>query len=207
MLKSQSSARAANAKMRGFICQAAFGWAQQELGRDHVLAVQQRAPEMVGELGLDLSRPGAGFLASTWYPAPAMHVLTDALFGMFEPEEQMELARRAALYVFEQQLTGLQRALLSLMMSPKRYLKHASKAWLHNFSDGTLHFEADLESVRPWHRSVYLDWGAHHPVICRMMMQGKRVIYEAMGCKDVEILVESCDPDGHGCASTVSWLP
>jgi len=205
MLKSHSTARVANAKMRGYICKAAFTWAEQELGRQHVLAVQQKAPEAVVALALDLTRTGAAVLASTWYPAPAMHQLTDALFGEFELDEQAELARRAGRYVFDQQITGLQRALLGLMMSPKRYIKHAPKAWLHNFSDGTLHFEHDLEAIRPWHRCVYLDWGAHHPVICQMMMQGKRVIYEAKGCKEVEIQVESCDPDRRGCASLASW--
>ena len=134
-----------------------------------------------------------------------MHVLAEDIFGADESPARRELTRACGLYVFDKQLNGLQRALLSLMMSPKRYVKHASKAWLHNFNDGDLHFEMGFDEDPMWHRCTYTNWSAHHPVICQMMMQGKRVIYEAMGCKTVEIEVQSCDPDGFGCTSTVRW--
>ena len=61
------------------------------------------------------------------------------------------------------------------------------------------------DAGRDWHRSVYSLWGSHSPLICRMMMAGRLVIYESMGCKDVKLAFETCDPDGEGCASLVSW--
>ena len=115
------------------------------------------------------------------------------------------LAQDAGVYVMGKQIRGLQRALLSLMMSPKRYIKHASRAWRHNFSDGDLHYDSGDEAGRAWHRCIYKNWGVHDPLICRMMMHGKVVLYKTMGCEDVELTVESCDQDGAGCSSLVTW--
>ena len=193
------------AKMRGFVCRAAFSWAWQHHGEAFVLGLGDRHAPLVEAMGIDLTRDGAAFLPSVWYPAAYMHVLAEDIFGAEESAARRKLTQAAGVYVFDKQLNGLQRALLSLMMSPSRYIKHASKAWLHNFNDGDLFFEAGIDDDRRWHRCIYTNWSAHHPVICQMMMQGKRVIYEAMGCKDIEIVVERCDPDGDGCSSSVHW--
>lgn len=193
------------AQMRGFICNAALTWARETQGPERVIEIGHKHPELVEALGLDLSREGAGFLSSVWYPASYMHVLADEIFGTREGPARRKLAAEAGCYIFDKQLNGLQRALLSLMMSPKRYIKHASKAWLHNFNDGDLHYEVGFDDTIMWHRCTYRNWSAHHPVICQIMKQGKRVIYEAMGCKEIEIEDESCDPDGLGCSSTVRW--
>jgi hypothetical protein len=191
--------------MRGFICRAAFTWAAERFGKESVLALAEQIPEDIDQLGVDLTRDGSGFLDSVWYPAEPLKRVLPTIMSEFSHEEQLVFAEEAGRYVFDKQLRGLQRALLGLMMSPKRYIKYASKAWLHNFSDGVLTFESGDEGGRAWHRCTYTEWSAHDPLICRMMVSGKLLIYAAMGCKEVELEVEGCDPQGAGCSSRVSW--
>lgn len=160
----------------------------------------EATPEDALRRHIDLERPGGGLLPSVWYPAVDMHILLDIVMGGRDRPLDIERADRAGPHVFGKQMKGLQKAIFALFMSPPRYVKLAHRAWNHNFDDGELVFE----TADHWHRCTYVNWTAHHPAVCHMIMRGKKKIYEAMGCKEVQIEIERCDP-ALGCSSTAVW--
>lgn len=185
--------------IRGMICRDFVEWTVDELGPEEVARALSRADP--GDLeDLDLARPGLGILPSVWYPASRMHRLLDVLFAAVEPSQRLRLAASAGEHVFEAQMSGLQRAIFRLMLTPDRYVKHAHRAWRHNFTNGELAYER-MERA---HRCTYTGWRAHHPLICRMMMAGKLTVYRAMGLPDPRVEVVRC-ARGEGCESIVRW--
>ena len=132
--------------------------------------------------------------------------LLEAMMENYPEDIRLEMAEHAGRFILDRQVHGTKRALFAVMLKPQRYARYAQKAWDYYFNDGIITLEGgEGDAGRDWHRSVYSQWGSHSPLICRMMMAGKLVIYESMGCKDVKLSFESCDPSGEGCASLVSW--
>ena len=192
--------------IKGIICHAAFDWAFRDQGQALVNRMRAEVPDELGQLGLEPGRRGGGFRDSNWYAAKPVHALLDSMMRAYPESEHLELAARGGRFIFERQLRGVQRSLFKVMMKPRRYLRHAPRAWKHYFSDGSIQYStSESGTEREWHRSMYSHWGSHHPLICRMMMSGRVVVYEAMGCLDTQLEIEHCDPTGRGCASVVSW--
>ena len=187
-------------RVRGTICHGFLDFLQQQLG------VEEIARRLGGTLGLpefeglEVRRPGIGFLPSRWYGASMVHQLLDLVLGDLPQAQQRNLASMGGRFVFAQQLTGLQRALFALLLTPPRYVRHAQRAWTHNFGSGLVTFEVGERS----HRTTYTSWVEHHPMICRAMMSGRLEVYAAMGKKDARVAVDCCSPET-GCSSTVWW--
>ncbi len=189
-------------RVRGFVCHGFVEYMQTRLG---VEATAERLRSHVDFEASGFLRPeeaGLGFLPSRWYPASLLHELLDAALAHLPEERRRVMAARAGRFVFERQISGLQRALFSLFLSPARYARHASKAWDHNFGSGRVLFEERPHS----HISHYVEWKEHHPVICRAMMIGRLEVYKSMGKRDARTYVERCDPI-EGCCSRVYWGP
>ena len=171
--------------IRGIICREFVEWLAIDRGPDYVADCITRArPEDVQ--GLHTELPLLGLLPQRFYPAERMHQLLDVLTADIPHSEHDRMCQRAGEYIFDRQVRGLQRAIFALMLSPSRYVKHAHRAWRHNFRDGEVTYEAGDD----WHRSTYTNWGGQHPLICRMMMYGKASEYRVMGCQEPTVEVE-----------------
>lgn len=194
-----SDATADPGEIRGFICRCFAEWMEERYGVDEVSRRLAKA-DPADLAGIDPGRPGAGVIVSHWYPSDQIWRLLDHLTAGFSPEEIDEIAKQAGLTVFDRQIKGLQRALFSVMMSPSRYVRHAPKAWGHNFSNGELEFEVGPHE----HKCTYRHWGGHHPLMCRMLMHGKITAYRTMGCRKAELVEMRC-LGGDGCMSHVRW--
>ncbi len=188
------------ARIRGFVCRAFVQYAQETRGEilsaERFLGCRHALPEH----GLDPDLSGLGFLPSRWYPADLVHEVIDIATSALSTVEMHARAGGAGRSVFHQQITGLQRAIFSLLATPTRMAKHSTRAWLHNFSTGRLEYET-REAMQ---RSTYHDWDEHHPLLCRGLMIGRVEAFKAMGLKKVRIKIDRCDPE-HGCSSTVWW--
>ena len=185
-------------RIRGFVCRAFVQYAQATRGE--ILSAERflGCTHPLPEPGLDPDLDGLGFLPSRWYPADLVHEVIDIATSGLSTAEMHELAGGAGRNVFHQQITGLQRAIFSLLATPARMAKHSTRAWLHNFSSGRLEYET-REGMQ---RSTYHDWVEHHPLLCRGLMTGRLEAFKAMGLEDVRIKIERCDPK-LGCSSTV----
>jgi hypothetical protein len=185
--------------IKGFICASFAEWTHAQLGEAFFRRGLMRVS--ADDLdGLSLATPDLGIVPIEWYGASRMHRILEALTAELGDEEKAKMSAIAGRYIFERQMTGLQRALFSLLLTPTRYVKHASKAWRSNFTNGELEFETGPD----FHRCVYRAWHAHHPLICKMMMHGKLAVYRAMGMKRARVEVVRC-ADGDGCDSIVRW--
>lgn len=187
------------AAIRGYICRGFAEHIVRRWGTPWVSRAAARLPPEMTE-GLDLRRDDLGFVPSRWYPAHEVHALLDLIFEEIPEHRQFELAGEAGRHVFTTQLQGFQRTLFALILSPNRFVRHAPKAWAHNFRTG----EVSYETGPRHHTSTYRHWQEHHPIICRGMMVGRLEVYAAMGLENARVSIECCDPE-RGCRSTVYW--
>lgn len=185
--------------IRGAICRSFLDWVRGECGPTHP---EERFVSASAELTAAVvpGDPHFGMLVNRMYPAETVHELLELLMPGADDQQRLQACDPAGQYIFKHQLSGLQRAVFSLMLTPKRYVKHAHRAFRHNFSDGDLNYEEGED----WHRCVYTNWSCHHPLVCRMVMFGKLSVYRAMGCANPTIEIERCDP-ATGCSSLVRW--
>ncbi|MEM6296015.1 MAG: hypothetical protein AAGA54_32380 [Myxococcota bacterium] len=193
---------ASGGKIRGFICRAFTESIQAQLGDELVAEKVRAVARSSGSWQVDPGATGLNFLHSRWYPAPLVNALIDAAVDGLPRPRQLEIAGRAGRATFRRQITGLQRALFALFLTPERLAKHGVKAWRHNYGSGDVSFEAFEGSTI----STYRNWTEHHPLTCRAMMMGRIELYRAMKLPDVRVKVLTCDPR-RGCRSRVWWGP
>jgi hypothetical protein len=162
-------------------------------------AVERVAP---GDLRPDPRKPGMGILAGSWYPAPEVHALLDALVAGLPRAERTAIARAAARATMDRTLRGLYKLLFDALATPERYARHAQRLWNSYYDGGTLTVTPRGDGAD----SVVSDWAAHHPLICEMHVHAAAFIYEAMGKKDVSATRLECVATGaSACRFSVSW--
>ncbi len=151
----------------------------------------------------DPSSPTLGVLASTWYPAPAMHALCDAVTGNLAPSQQLVLAREGSRALMESTLRGVYRFLLQQMVSPERFAALAPRVWRTYFDSG----DRSTDIVSPGrHDGIIRDWAGHHPFICAVQVHATTWIYENTGCKQVATFQTDCVSRGSAfCKWTTTW--
>ncbi len=192
----------ASGRVRGFICRAFTQSIQEQVGYEAVAKNVDTVAMTSGAWAIDPQVGGMNFLQSRWYPATLVNALIERSVAGLPRAQQLEVASRAGRNTFRQQMTGLQRALFALFLTPERLAKHASKAWRHNFGSGDVSYTSlDHSTV-----SMYERWVEHHPLVCRAMMMGRIELYRAMKLPDVRVKVLCCDPV-RGCQSRIWWGP
>lgn len=202
MLSLSVSVEAGRGQIRGFMCRSFAKSLQEQLGMEVVAERVTPVLAAWNESTVEPGQLGAGFLPTRWYRADFIHDVLDAVLGPVTKADLLELTAVLGRNAFREHMSGLQRAVFALFVSPDRVTKHAGKAWRHNFSSGELTYETFSNS----HLSTYRNWREHHPVMCRAVMLGRLEIYGAMRLPDVRVKVLTCDP-AHGCRSQVWWGP
>lgn len=169
-------------------------------------------PERVGRLALMLTErdesanpdlPALGILSSRWYPAPLLHDFCDELIEGLTRDQARRLAYDGGVQALERSFTRFHRMLLRRIASPKLHRTMAQRLWRSHFDTGEV--VVDLPAPR---RSIvrYSQWTSHHRFICDMCTASDRIIYGAMGLKNVRVRQLSCvDQGADECAHMVTW--
>jgi hypothetical protein len=150
----------------------------------------------------DLDRPGLGILPATWYPAPLIHRLLDALLEE-APGQRIALARGGARATIDATLRGVYRILFAALATPERYARHSQRLWDGYYDNGRL----EIHSAEPGVAlSRISGWSSHHPLICEMHEHAAARLYEAMGCRDVRTRRLTCIASGAAaCEFETRW--
>jgi hypothetical protein len=150
----------------------------------------------------DLADPVLGVLASTWYPAEAIHALLDGFLADHRGEGEV-LAREGARATIDATLTGVYRWLFETMMTPDRYGRNAQKLFSRYFEPGTMTKEP-LGGTG--HLSIVRDWPGHHPMLCDMLRHTAVYVYGALGCREVRAPRTACVAEGApDCRFEITW--
>lgn len=152
---------------------------------------------------LDISKSRVGVLASSWYPASAIHTLLDQAFALDANVDYTRDIQAGAAAVMTATLHGIYKVLFRTMMSPARYAKHAQKLWSRYYDRGQV---TKIEAGPTAQRTEIRDWTSHHRVLCDLNYAAARHIYEAMGCHDVEARRIACVSHGDDhCGFEITW--
>lgn len=187
-------------RMRGVLCDPFIQWLRGVIGSEELDARLRPIVEDSGRWQLRLDNPGLNFLPSRWYPAPLVHAVVDAAFEAIPPARRLAVAGAAGRFTYRRQLTGLQRAIFSMFLTPERFARHGPRAWRHNFATGMISFETSGRSQV----TRFDGWQEHHPLICHAIKMGRLELYSAMKLDSVRLLFGDCDAK-LGCWSQVFW--
>ncbi len=149
---------------------------------------------------VDPGHRSLGLLSATWYPAPMVHALLDALFGHYTPVQRQTLADRAGRHVIERLITGVYAGLFRAMASPALYAKYSPKLWSSYYRLGRL--EAHVVDAGET-RVRISDWPGHHELVCLINTAAAVTIFQRMGCLQVEAMRASCAAQGARCCEIV----
>lgn len=195
--RAESVDRIKGAAIREFLV-----WIRVRLGDERVRATFARVDDAY-RATFDPSADAFGVLASTWYPAPAVHALCDALTDGFTLEQQTALAREGSRVLMDRTMRGLYRFLFEQLVSPARFAAIAPRIWRTYFTSG----ERSTEILSPTrHDCVLKDWRGHHRFVCLVQVHATTWIYEVTGCRNVATVQSACVADGaRECRWTVTW--
>ena len=155
---------------------------------------------------LTLADPALGLLAGTWYPAPMIHHLLDAMTAGLKHHERQALIREAAREAVRVTLSGVYKVLFQAIMSPDRYARNAQTLFSRYFNTGAIAKAAIDTPDGSGHHSVIRDWTGHHPVLCDVLIYTAEYIYGALGCQDVIVQKTGCVSTGHPeCTFIIAW--
>ncbi len=142
-------------------------------------------------------------LASTWYPAEAVHRMIDLLCQGLTVTQRRALADELAYATMSELMRGAHRAILRIVGSPDLHSRFVQRLWDTHFDNGSVHVErrAANESL-----VVRARWRSHHPFLCEFGAASDRFIFPAMGLQGVRYGMERCISEGDAdCAHWVRW--
>ncbi|NUO49576.1 MAG: hypothetical protein HOV80_12035 [Polyangiaceae bacterium] len=166
-------------------------WYESRYGRDYVPDVIARLTP-AHALSVSADKLTLGLVPSVWYPAPIVHAILDALVERHTPEELHEIVRESNAFVVRRMTKGLYQFLFRMVGSPELYARHIQRAW--NMLHSTGRREIVLgDGVA---ESTIDDWPGHHPWLCEVTTETMRAVFEAMGCREVEVERVACVSKG-----------
>lgn len=151
---------------------------------------------------LDENDATLGLVASTWYPAAAVHRLIEAATDGLNDAARSEFTRLAARAMVAGMLSGVYKTLFSMMSSPERYARHGQKLWSSMYDTGRW---SATTGVRELSAQVRF-WSGHHRTLYELNAATGVPLLEAMGCHGVGFEQGACidrgDPE---CRYTLKW--
>ena len=176
-------------------------WYTGRFGHDRLRRIAAGIPDP-HRSHFHLDEPALGVLASSWYPAAAIHVLLDGFLADHGEEREL-LAREGARTTIDATLKGVYRWLFETMMTPERYARNAQKLFSRYYEPGTM-LKTPLGDHG--HLSVVRDWPGHHPLLCDMLVNTAEYVYSALGCRDVRAPRTACVSEGAPeCRFEITW--
>lgn len=194
--------------MEGRIKGAAFRefvlWYEEDFGRQATMACFARLPPEHQEL-LDLTKPAAGILASTWYPAALINTWLDIISEGWTPEHTTQICRSANAFTVPRLIKGVYRFLFESVATPSLYARHIRRAWRQLHTTGL----RTITIVSPGYaESIIEQWPAHHPVLCQVTNETMAAVFRMMKLQNVTLERVHCVSQGDPrCVTYVRWDP
>lgn len=163
-------------------------WYVAEHSSSALRAALERLPKQHRHV-VEADHPTLGILQGTWYPAGLVHALLDTLFEGMSVHDRTEVAKAAGRVVIESLISGLYAGLFRAMATPALYAKYAPKLWRSYYRQGEL--SVDLVGPGEVHVTIR-DWPGHHDMVCEINRVAGGVIFERMGCLQVEAMRVRC---------------
>ncbi|MBK7399586.1 MAG: hypothetical protein IPJ34_25840 [Myxococcales bacterium] len=190
------------AQIKGSAFREFLRWYRERFGDTRVRALTSALPPEIRRQ-IDPSADAFGILASTWYPAPIIHALCDAVVAGLDERQQSALAREASRVLMDATLRGLYRFLFEQLASPARIVMLAPRIWRTYFDSGERTTEI-VSAAR--HDGVIQNWRGHHPFLCAVQVHATTSLYEAAGCRNVATTPLDCVSNGATrCRWSTTW--
>jgi hypothetical protein len=193
---------AAPSHIKGFAIERILHWYAKQHGDEKVRELVLALPlDMLGVL--DLDHHTFGVIASEWYPAPLVHRVFDDMARGLDGAAREEFVRGGAEAVVRAGLRGVHKVLFQLFMNPTRYASRAQSLWERYYDTGTM--EKTIEGPGR-HHTTLRDWTSHHPLLCEINAHSARIVYQELGCRNVNVERTGCVSRGHlACTQVITW--
>ncbi|MEZ4234266.1 MAG: hypothetical protein R3B89_34140 [Polyangiaceae bacterium] len=190
-------------RIKGVAIAALVQWYQQQRDPETLRwVVSNMRPEHRAQL--DVDRPGAGILASAWYPSALVHELLDGLTSGLTEAEVQRLAVEAEGAVMDATLHGIHKLFFRLLVTPERYARYSQPLWNRFFDSGQMVSAVRDDEVC----SRATGWRGYHCFICRMNREAMRIIHTAMGRRVIDVIETECAARGDkACANRMRLAP
>lgn len=189
--------------IKGSAFREALRWFAEAHGAEKIAEACRTLPPAIRSR-VDPAKETLGVLPATWYPAPVVHAILDAVLAGAPPWQRAELAKAAGRATVERTLRSVHRAVFSALATPERYAVHAQKIWNLYHDTGRL----EVEVSRGRAESRIGEWAAHHRFVCDMHQHAAPVIYETMGLPvSGSRRLECVSTGGQRCRFETLWTP
>jgi hypothetical protein len=167
-------------------------WYEARHGRGYVDEVLLRLPAEHHE-HVWRERQAFGLVANDWYPSPVVHALLDTVASGRSEHEMSVLMREATAFTVRRLSRGIYQFLFRMVASPALYARHIQKAWSMIHTTGRRTISITSPGLAD---STIEDWPGHHRWLCELSMETMRAVFEAMGCRDLELTRSECVSKG-----------
>jgi len=159
----------------------ALHWLDRAHGRAELSRLRERMGTPWRDI-VDFDRKDYGLLAGTWYPAELVNSIYDALTAGFTAANSTSLARRLGTGIADGLVTGVNRYLFSLFVSPERYVANIGRMWRQNWTDGEVAARMVSKNAIELRLSA---WRGHHVFNCEVNNYIAVAVFEKMGIRNV----------------------
>lgn len=188
--------------IKGAVIREFVRWYAERFGQERL---RQMAGELPPELAahIDPEAPGAGILASSWYPTRLINGMLDVLTARHTDAEIERMAKDGSRYVVRQASTGIYRFLVESVVTPELYAMSVPRLWSQIHTTGKRRVEMIGKNEA---RSIVSSWAGHHPMLCMVTIATMGAIFESMGCRDVRWERTECvSHGGRQCVTHITW--
>jgi hypothetical protein len=188
--------------IKGAVIRETLAWYTARYGAERVRSFVRGLPPDLARY-LDPDDPFVTFLGASWYPAPLVHSMLEAVAQEIGEAEIGKHAREATRDAASRKMGSVYRFLFDKLASPEMYALSVPRLWR------TLHTTGDrrVRVVRPGEAESTVErWAGHHPILCTMAIETMCGVFEVMGCQRVTYERTSCVSRGDGrCFTRVRW--
>jgi hypothetical protein len=192
------------AKIKGLAFIEILRWYARTHGMRRLHEAVASLPPHLRALVIDPERETLGLLSGSWYPTPLITCVFRHMTKDLSPAAVQRLAADAVEHSVGTTLTGVYRAIIRVLVSPKMVADHYQKLWRLYHTTG----ECKVIVHSPTHQEMRLShWPAHDSFICLMNLYATKLILETVGCRGVSVTWDKCvDRKDPYCAYSQTWI-
>ena len=197
----RSAAFAPEGNVKGAAVRALLLWYERRKGQGSLrtlysdLSVRARA-SLVG------SSDALGVLPSNWVPDSTFQALLDGML-VTVPCSRAQMISEGAAAVMQATLNGVHKSLFARLATPAMYARYAQLVWrlYHDAGESRVQLVSDSAAF-----ATLRAWPGHHQLACELTQEAGRLVFAAMGCKDVVATRRACvSIGGSQCAASYEW--
>lgn len=144
-----------------------------------------------------------GILGARLYPYAFVGDAVRAMRDVVHAKDEDAFVRDLTVAGLEALLSTMHRVLLRWLVTPGAFLEHRQEIWNMYHDSGRLNVLSQSESS---YAIEDADWPNTDPIVCKVNLEGRRIMLERMGLRRVEAIREKCRAWGHpSCITHFKW--